>query len=866
MPLPPGTLLGQYEILTLIGAGGMGEVYKARDPKLDRLVAIKVLPADLAGNPDLMGRFQLEARAVAALNHPSLVGIYDLGQAAGQVFAVMELLEGETLFTCLARGPLSPRRAVECAIQIAQGMAVAHDKGIIHRDLKPDNLWITREGRIKILDFGLAKRTAPSSPRRGELPAPTEALGPGTQQGMVLGTVGYMSPEQVRGDPADHRSDIFSFGVVLYEMLSGRRAFRADTPVQTMSAILEADPEPLRTPKGELPPALEQIVLHCLEKLPQNRFQSMRDLAFGLDHLGSWSGGSAAFPAPPPRRSWKRAGTWAAGAALVVLGAALAAWRLQAGAGHPVFTPLTFATAPVWAARFTRDGASAVFTRGARYAPDTSIQALAFDNPLARPVLARNGALAALGPNNELATLTGLEYVQGRPETFVGTLGRCPLAGATPRAIASRVVAADWTPDGSGLALVRDEGPAGMRIEYPEGRVLARVDRGWFSHLRFSPDGSRLAVIRHPEYMDDMGSILLIEPASGQVRELCGPWASALGLAWPRSGREIWFTAATLPTRELRAVDLHGKVRTITTTPTDLALEDLAPDGRALMTSGEFRIRPYAFAAVSGETTDLAIRSLSLLKSASQDAQQIVIDDEDAEGPEYPMYLCTTDGRMPTPLGRGLCAFPVPGGQKVFVLRGQLQAPKGVLLSLDSGQEEPIQMGTLSLARKACVQVSQAGALLILSCDGKVPSRLWQVSAQAPPAPVGAPLPPDVLGFALYGPVGPRAVMARAGGGVGWVDLAAPGSFQPVPGLGKDTVVGTSLDGNWAYVVARFTRPLMIDRIQLATGRREPFRKLDLPGGETRMASSGYLNPDGTRWLSNTNEFKYQLFLVEGLK
>jgi len=872
VPIPPGTRLGNYEIVGQLGAGGMGEVYKAHDPKLDRFVAIKVLPEHLAGNPDFLARFQTEARAVAALNHPALIGIHDLGQAEGQVFAVMELLEGETLFSCLARGPLAPRRAVEFAIQIAHGMAVAHDKGIIHRDLKPDNLWITREGRMKILDFGLAKRNVPSGGGRVGLNAATEALEPGprTQEGTVLGTVGYMSPEQVRGEPADHRSDLFSFGVVLYEMLCGRRAFKGETPVQTMSAILEADPEPLKAPKGDLPPALEQMVLHCLEKRPESRFQSMRDLAFALEHLGTLTSGVQSHAALPwPRRASLLQGALAGVASTLGMGLllGLAWWHFRVDTGHLSFTPLTFAKARILNARFTVDGNSAVFTWGGRFPADAVVQALSFDNPLPRPLLAQNGALAGLGPGNELATLTGLASVQGRSETFVGTLGRSPMAGATPRAISSGVVAADWAPDGHGLAVVRDEGPAGMRVEYPEGKVLARVEGGWFSHLRFSPDGSRLAVVRHPVYMDDMGSVLVIETASGQVRELCGPWATVMGLAWPRGGREIWFTAARSLNRELLGVDLGGKVRLIASAPTDLGIEDLAADGRALMTSGEFRIRPYTFSATTRETIDLAIHTVSLMESASRDGGQIVVEDEDTVGPEYPLYLCTTDGRMPTPLGKGLAGFPIPGGRKVFLIRGDYNVPKGVLISLDNGKEEPIQMGNLALARKTCAQVSQGGALLVLACNGKEPSQLWEVSAHAPPVPVGAPLPPDIIGFALLGPVEQHALLARAGGDVGWIDLAdAQGPLKPIPGLGKDKVVGMSQDGAWVYVAARFERPLVVDRIHLATGRREPFRTLDLERGEDRMGATGYLTADGSRWFSTTTEFKSQLFMVQGLK
>lgn len=305
MPLDPGTRLGPYDVLSQIGAGGMGEVYKARDPKLDRFVAIKVLPSNLAQSGDLLARFEREAKAVAALNHPNILGIYDFGRDGTQAYAVMELLEGESLRERLKAGPISPRKVIEFAQQIAEGLAAAHARGILHRDIKPENIFLTREGRVKVLDFGLAKQlpdwvggagSQPSSGANtdlvGQTHLPTLATSgsgePRTAAGMFMGTVGYVSPEQVRGETTDHRSDIFAFGTVLYEMVSGRQAFKADTSVQTLTAILQEDP-PEFPPSRLVPPALERLIFHCLEKEPLRRFQSMQDLAYDLQNLSSTS-------------------------------------------------------------------------------------------------------------------------------------------------------------------------------------------------------------------------------------------------------------------------------------------------------------------------------------------------------------------------------------------------------------------------------------------------------------------------------------------------------------------------------------------------------------------------------------------------
>jgi len=281
MPVAPGTRLGPYEILAPVGSGGMGEVYRARDSKLDRTVAVKVLPPHMAEDREALARFEREAKAVAALSNPGILAIFDFGSQEGVAYAAMELLEGETLRARLISGPLSPRKAVDYGLQICQALAAAHETGIVHRDLKPDNVFLTHEGRVKVLDFGLAKVARPKAPPghdpgRGE----TLDLTPMTEPGTVMGTVGYMSPEQVRGEETDHRSDIFSFGSILYEMLSGRRAFKGDSAVETMSAILKSEPPDLAESNRSLNPAFERIVRHCLEKRPGERFQSARDLAF----------------------------------------------------------------------------------------------------------------------------------------------------------------------------------------------------------------------------------------------------------------------------------------------------------------------------------------------------------------------------------------------------------------------------------------------------------------------------------------------------------------------------------------------------------------------------------------------------------
>src|SRR5262245_45954108 len=338
MPLAPGSRLGPYEIIAPLGAGGMGEVYRARDPRLAREVAIKVLPASYAGDADRLRRFEQEARAAGGLNHPNVLSIHDIGIHEGAPFVVSELLEGETLRERIESGDLTPRRAVEIAVQVARGLAAAHAKGIVHRDLKPENLFLTRDGHVKILDFGLAKLLQPHAEGSPLTSLPTTPAG--THPGVVMGTTGYMSPEQVRGAQSDHRSDIFSFGTVLHEMLTGRPPFRRDTAVETMSAILKEDPPEISGASRTVSPALSAVVRHCLEKRPEDRFQSARDLAFNLESACG-SGTSAAIQAagaPGKGVAWRAPAFLVVGLALGALaGTAVSTWWARA----PEVTPPT---------------------------------------------------------------------------------------------------------------------------------------------------------------------------------------------------------------------------------------------------------------------------------------------------------------------------------------------------------------------------------------------------------------------------------------------------------------------------------------------------------------------------------------------
>src|SRR5208337_3325180 len=358
MNLTSGTKLGPYEIVSLLGAGGMGEVFRARDSRLKREVAIKVLPQALSLDADRLRRFEQEALATAALNHPNILAVFDIGTSEGSPYVVSELLEGETLRERLRSGAIAVRKALEYALQIAHGLAAAHEKGIIHRDLKPENLFVTKDGRVKILDFGLAKLTQADPGSHTSIPTVTHG---GTEAGVVMGTAGYMSPEQVRGMALDPRSDIFSFGAILYEMLSGKRAFHGETPADTMSSILKEEPPELSETNRNVSPALERIVHHCLEKSPEARFHSASDIAFDLEHLSGLSGSTARVAAAatgyfPARRRLLIGLAAGLGMACAVYGVGWWTGKASARAPQAEYQQITFRTGSIGNARFTPDG------------------------------------------------------------------------------------------------------------------------------------------------------------------------------------------------------------------------------------------------------------------------------------------------------------------------------------------------------------------------------------------------------------------------------------------------------------------------------------------------------------------------------
>src|SRR3984957_20056530 len=404
MPIATDTSIGPYKIVALIGSGGMGEVYRAHDTRLRRDVALKVLPASFTNDPDRLRRFEQEARAVAALSHANIVSVFDIGEANDTHYIVSELLEGSSLRERIPAAGLPVRKTIELAVQFANGLAAAHDRGIVHRDLKPENVFVTKTGQVKILDFGLAKLLSSEAAAPGASDQTATHIGADhTGAGQILGTAGYMSPEQVRGDAVDHRADIFAFGSILYEMLCGQRAFKRNTSAETMTAILNDDPRdfPSRTSAAAIPPALERIVRHCLEKQPAQRFQSAHDIAFDLESISTTSsGGALASSATAKRNRWLIPAV--AGIALLAAGAAFGAWLRPASVDYnPKTVRITFRRGTIWNARFLPDG-NLVYSASW----DGTTSSLFSANPgstESRPLNPEIPELFAVSPSGELA-------------------------------------------------------------------------------------------------------------------------------------------------------------------------------------------------------------------------------------------------------------------------------------------------------------------------------------------------------------------------------------------------------------------------------------------------------------------------------
>ena len=869
MTIESGQQLLHYRVVEKIGEGGMGQVWRAVDTKLDREVAIKVLPSELADNPQHLARLEREAKAIAALSHPNILAIHDFGTDNGTAFVVTELLEGETLRERLAQSAIGPRKAAEFGRQIARGLASAHDKGIVHRDIKPENLFVTRDGRVKILDFGLAtdknvpgpaaRKTDPHGATRTSLTAP----------GTVLGTVDYMSPEQVRGEPADHRSDIFSLGSVLYEMMSGERPFRKETTAETMTGILKEEPPELTSSSGDVSPAAAAIIRRCLEKRTGERFHSAHDLAFSLEALSSQSGSSGAMAALTGVAAPRRRPGMAAVIGMLVLGIALGAGAVVLL--HPETTPVESASfetlssrrGTVTNARFVPGGESALYSAAWDGGP-LRVYPATWHSRTSDALAIGDADLLSVSSTGELAL--ALDRRNSIGWELVGTLAVAKQGGSAPRRLLENVHVADWAPDGENLAAAH-EVDGTVRLEYPIGTVLYESD-GWISDVRVHPDGDRVLIADNPARGDNTAFIKVVH-RDGQVEDVCegGAW----GALWAPDGRSIWYSVGPA----VYSVRPGGEPRRVLGLPTAIRLVDVDAQGRMLVTAARNRRELIVRSPGADVDVDLSWLDWTTPRILSADGRHIVFEEGNVTSAEgYGFFLRDTAGGAPLPLGAGGAVALSPDARWVAIVKGRIQDDRElVLVPTGPGVPRKLDVGDVRMIARAGAWIAGAGKddpdMLMFAgrqADGAMRLHLLPLTEGAMPKPVT----PADMALAPHPPVvsndGKRFVVKPVDGPAVEFDLEGNGP-RNVPGLEPtDLPLRYGTDDTHLFVQASSSVPAVIVRVDLATGRRMPWREL------TPIDSTGVfavdrtmISADGEVYLYSNRRVISILMLMDGM-
>jgi len=847
--LESGDRLGPYEIVGLLGAGGMGEVYRAHDARLNRDVAIKILRSESI-DAERVAAVSREARAAGSLNHPSIPAVYDVVTDGSVPYVVSELLEGETLRARLNRGPLPYRKAVDYGIQIAHALDAAHGKGIWHRDVKPGNIFITDDGRVKLLDFGLAKLSKPAFDVGSE-----DSTRENSRSGVISGTAGYMSPEQVQGEAVDHRTDVFSLGAVLYEMFTGTRAFQGPSSVQLMSAVLDKEPTDPLTLNATLPPLAAAVVRRCLEKNKEERFQSVRDLAFALLEVREPTKGTT-----PPEDERARRGRNVLlsilAAAMVVEAVALGVLLARPGTAAS-FQQLTFRRGRIGGARFVSDGQAVVYSE-AREGSALEVWRLDLaDSPLSRSLNypADTDVLAARA--GELALSLRRRFVLG--ERFVGTLALAPIGGGTPREVLENVEDADWAPAGGQLAVARSTGDAGGQswIEY-QGRTLYKTG-GSIRFLRFSRDGQRIAFLEDPIGRGVGGSVSVVD-LNGHLTRLTQEWPTVRGLAWSANGDEIWFTAggsAANVNRTMRAVSLDGKQRLVLEGPGSLTLWDISSDKRVLLGRDEERNAVVGVPPGASAERDLSWFDDAGVADLSADGRWLLFGDR------FGIYLRATDGSPPIHLGLkdGFADHLSPDGKTALATT---QSGRQLLL-VPSGAGDPQPVPAYSIASYSGAWWFPDGHRILF--NGREPGHdLRSYIQDINGGPPRALTPEDTRAVAIS-PDGQWTAAIGRGQAISLWPVAG-GAARPVLGSeAGDRPVAWSADGGSLWLFRRGEVPAHIFRLDIATGRRHLWKTLIPPDAAGVYSIIDLrITPTGHAYFYSYTRLLSQLFLVHDLK